>query len=125
MPLASRPYLQTMREKLLARRYRTWRGFTADLDTICQNARDYNGQKSIYWKAASSFQRAGAIPKGAEEIAPGTRVWKKKGEKGEGSSYPGPNNPYHILPLTCPISWLEVTNPTLPAPLLAPCAYFI
>lgn len=48
-----------MREKLRAGGYRTWRGFTADLDLIAQNAKDYNGPKSIYWKAAASFQRAG------------------------------------------------------------------
>ena len=50
---------QTMREKVLARKYRSWRAFMADFDVIFSNAMTYNQKKSRVHHAAEVLVRAG------------------------------------------------------------------
>ena len=50
---------QAMREKIHARRYRSWRAFYDDFELICNNAMTYNQKRSRVHHAAVTLLRAG------------------------------------------------------------------
>ena len=50
---------QAMREKVQARKYRTWRSFVCDFELICSNARLFNPPQHKVHKLATTLLRAG------------------------------------------------------------------